>query len=87
MPNLMGMSVSSRYLAITWEVYIAVGCVLANMCKNVVYMPIYYDGCVTNKCNVAVIFVQLLYAYEEYMLYIDNCYSHLPRCTNVIILW
>ena len=34
MLNLVGIYVSSRYLAITWEVCIAVCCVLAHMCKN-----------------------------------------------------
>ena len=33
MPNLVGIYVSSKYLAITWEVYIAFGCFLAHGCK------------------------------------------------------
>ena len=35
MPNLVGIFVSSTYLAVIWEVCIAVGCVLTHMCKNV----------------------------------------------------
>ena len=31
MPNLMDIFVSSTYLAITWEVWIAVGCILAHV--------------------------------------------------------
>ena len=34
MPNLVGIFVSRTYLAITSEVCIAVGCVLAHVCKN-----------------------------------------------------
>ena len=35
MPNLVGIFVSSTYLAITWEVCIAVSCVLEHGCKNI----------------------------------------------------
>ena len=35
MPNLVCIFVSSIYLAITWEVCIAVGCVVAHACRNV----------------------------------------------------
>ena len=35
MPNLMGVYVSSTYLAITCEICIVVGYVLAQICKNV----------------------------------------------------
>ena len=35
MSSLVGLFVPSTYLAVTWEVYIADGCILAHMCKNV----------------------------------------------------
>ena len=35
MPNVVGIFVSSTYFAITVEVFIADGCVLVHMCKNI----------------------------------------------------
>ena len=59
MPCVVGIYVSSTYLAITLEVWFAVGCVSAYMCKNI-WTIIYTHkcvGCLTCIYNVAVTFV------------------------------
>ena len=57
MPNLVGIFVSSTYFAITLEVYISVGFILAHMCKNVEPIWPFSMLVVTYICNVAVIYV------------------------------
>ena len=53
---LVRIFVSTTYLAITWVVCVAVGCIIGcAKCRN--NMPILYAGFVTYICNVAVIFV------------------------------
>ena len=95
-----GIFISNTYLAITWKVWIAVGCVLAQMCKlfglyahSVCWLCDLHVWCSSHICSV-------IYAYMELMLHIeqytDNCYTHLPLYeyldnlhiyTNVIILF
>ena len=79
MTNLVAILVSETYMAITHKLDIAVGCILAYECKNVgsIY-PFINNGCVTQSCNVVVIFVW------PYMSYVySNVWSVNLRCLRV----
>ena len=71
MPYLANIFVSSTYVAITWKVCIAVGCVLAHTCKNV--GSLYHLIC--QMCDLRMQFCShicsVIYANMEFMLYIE----------------
>ena len=77
MPNLVGIFVSSTYLALTWEVHTTIGCVLSHMCKNIgsIYPFNMLEVWLTYAVWLSYIFSNI-YAYVE--LYIDSCYTRIP---------
>ena len=63
----------TTYLAIIYEVTGAVGCILAYICKNVVYISMYHIGCLINMCNVAAIFFVM---HVKYVHHAPCCMVH-----------
>ena len=75
--NWVSILISSKYLAITWEVYIVVGCALAHMYTMLgVYTHLVSWLCdLYMQCGSHI--YSVIYSYMELMLYIelyiDNC--------------
>ena len=99
MPYLWGIFVSGTYLAITREVYIAVGHVVAHMCKNIWSM---YPCTVLVVWHTCAIWQSYLLSnvclYRDHVLYralyrqflhssAFICLDNLPMYTNAITLW